>query len=65
MVARAAVGQSGEAVGGVFEEEELVDNYLAELAAQIDILIFERMAEGERPLVIFDATSPVLAMLSS
>ena len=62
VVARAAVSSSGEVTGGILEEEELVDNYLAELAAQIDV--FEHMAEGERPLVIFDATSPVLAMLT-
>ena len=60
VVGRAAVRHDGVTLGGGMHEPEGADNYLAELAAQIDALHHE--AEGGRVIVVFDATSPVWAM---
>lgn len=58
--ARAAIRHDGQMVTGRMREPEGADNYLAELAAQIDALHEE--GEGGRIILVFDATSPVLAM---
>ena len=60
--ARAGVFHDGSMTGGVLEEAEGDDNYLAELAAQIDAL--RHLDEHCRIVVIFDATSPVRSMLN-
>ena len=60
VVARAAMRHDGVAVGGGLHEPEGADNYLAELAAQIDAAHAED--EGGRVIIMFDATSPILAM---
>jgi len=62
---RAAVDHEGNIVGGRFTQEVGVaeDNYHAELAAQLDALHEATRNLGERVIIIFDATSPVLAML--
>ena len=62
VAARAAVRHDGLIIGGVLEEEEGEDNYLAELAAMLDVLA--SLPPGGRILLIFDATSPVIAMRS-
>ena len=59
--ARAAVRHDGRVVGGeLAEDPEHHDNYLAELAAQLDTLSGEKA--GGRVVVIMDATSPVEAL---
>ena len=62
---RAAVDHEGNIFGGRFTQEVGVaeDNYHAELAAQLDALHEATRNLGERVIIIFDATSPVLAML--
>ena len=62
---RAAVDHEGNISGGRFAYEVGVaeDNYHAELAAQLDALYEATRNPGERVIIIFDATSPVLAML--
>ena len=61
VVTRVAINQDGLTVGGELAEEDRTgDNYLAELAAQLDAL--EEAAEGERIIIIFDASSPVHAL---
>ena len=62
---RAAVDHEGNTFGGRFMGEAGVaeDNYHAELAAQLDALSEATRKPGERVIIIFDATSPVLAML--
>ena len=59
-VARAAVRHDGRVLGGRLREPEGADNYIGELAAQLDAAAEE--GEGGRVIVVFDATSPVLAM---
>ena len=46
---------------GVLEEAEGADNYLAEMAAQMDAL--EAEPEGGRLVIITDASSPIAALL--
>ena len=61
VVTRAAVNQDGLVCGGELADDDRAgDNYLAELAAQLDAL--EEEAEGERIIIIFDASSPVYAL---
>ena len=55
--ARAALFHDGTVKGGMLDEEEGNDNYLAELAAQIDAL--EELSPMDRVIVVFDATSPI------
>jgi ribonuclease HI len=62
---RAAIDHEGRVMGGrICEEGFHEDNYIAELAAQLDALT-DAVARGpeERIIIIFDATSPVRAML--
>ena len=59
VVGRAAARHDGTVVAGGLAEEEGQDNYLAELAAQLDALDAE--PPGGRLIVVFDATSPVEA----
>ena len=59
-VARAAVRHDGQVLGGRLREPEGADNYIGELAAQLDAAAAE--GEGGRVIVVFDATSLVLAM---
>ena len=61
VVARAGVRQDGKVLGGRMEETAGADNYLAELAALIDVL--EDAEEGSRVIVVLDATSPPQALL--
>ena len=61
VASRAVVDQDGRARGGRLQEREGTDNYLAELAAQIDAL---SSCEGERVFILFDATSPVKVVRS-
>ena len=58
--ARAAVRHDGRIISGVLDEEEGADNYLAELAAQLDALHAE--PPGGRLIIVYDATSPVSAL---
>ena len=60
--ARAGVFHDGSVVGGVLNDAEGDDNYVAELAAQIDAL--RNLDEHCRVVVVFDATSPVRSMLN-
>ena len=62
---RAAVDHTGKIFGGRIAHEPGVgeDNYHAELVAQLDALEEATRTAGERVIVVFDATSPVLAML--
>jgi len=57
--ARAAARHDGRLFGGRIKAPEGADNYLAELAAHLDALNEE--GAGGRIIIIFDATSPVLA----
>jgi ribonuclease HI len=62
---RAAVDHEGHVLGGrILEKGVKEDNYIAELAAQLDALT-DAIARGpeERVIIVFDATSPVRAML--
>ena len=59
VVARAAARHDGAVFGGRMHEPEGHDNYLGELAAQLDAAAAE--CEGGRVIIMFDATSPVLA----
>ena len=62
---RAAVDHEGHVLGGrIYEEGVKEDNYIAELAAQLDALT-DAVTRGseERVIIVFDATSPVRAML--
>ena len=62
---RAAIDHEGHVLGGrIFEEDMNEDNYIAELAAQLDALT-DATSRGteERVIIVFDATSPVRAML--
>ena len=65
IVTRAAVDHTGRALGGRIANERGVgeDNYHAELVAQLDALDDATRNPEERVIIIFDATSPVLAML--
>ena len=58
--ARAGARHDGQVIGGVLSESEGIDNYLGELAAQIDVL--NSISTGDRVAIIFDATSPVKCM---
>jgi hypothetical protein len=60
VIARAAARHDGVVIAGRMQEAEGADNYLAELAAQLDCAEHEDV--GGRIIIIFDATSPVLAM---
>ena len=62
---RAAIDHEGHVLGGrIFEANVKADNYIAELAAQLDALTDAvRRGSEERIIVVFDATSPVRAML--
>ena len=55
MVGRAAVRHDGVTLGGGMHEPEGADNYLAELAAQIDAVHHE--AEGGWVIIVFQAWS--------
>jgi len=62
---RAAIDHEGHVLGGrICEEDVNEDNYIAELAAQLDALT-DATSRGpdERVILVFDATSPVRAML--
>ena len=62
---RAAADHEGHVLGGrICEAGVQEDNYIAELAAQLDALT-DAIARGpeERVIIVFDATSPVRAML--
>ena len=62
---RAAIDHEGHVLGGrICEEDVNEDNYIAELAAQLDALT-DAISRGteERVIIVFDATSPVRAML--
>ena len=62
---RAAIDHEGHVLGGrILEKGIKEDNYIAELAAQLDALTdaVNRGSE-ERIIIVFDATSPVRAML--
>ena len=62
---RAAIDHEGHVLGGrICEEDVNEDNYIAELAAQLDALT-DAASRGteERIIIVFDATSPVRAML--
>jgi ribonuclease HI len=62
---RTAIDHEGQVLGGrICEEDVNEDNYIAELAAQLDALA-DATSRGneERVIVVFDATSPVRAML--
>ena len=61
VTARGAARHDGLTLGGCIAEPEGADNYLAELAALIDV--FNAEDEGGRVMVVFDATSPVVAWL--
>ena len=64
-VTRAAVDHERHVLGGrICEEDVNEDNYIAELAAQLDA-ITDATSRGteERVIIVFDATSPVRAML--
>ena len=65
IVTRAAVDHTGRTLGGRIMGEQGVgeDNYHAELVAQLDALEEATRTPGERVIIVFDATSPVLAML--
>ena len=57
--ARASVRHDGFVQGGRLEEPEGADNYIDELAAQMDMALAED--RGSRIIVTFDAVSPVKA----
>jgi ribonuclease HI len=62
---RAAIDHEGHVLGGrICEEDVNEDNYIAELTAQLDALT-DATGRGteERVIMVFDATSPVRAML--
>ena len=62
---RVAIDHEGHVLGGrLLEEDVNEDNYIAELAAQLDALT-DATSRGteERVVIVFDATSPVRAML--
>jgi ribonuclease HI len=62
---RTAIDHEGRVLGGrICEGDMNEDNYIAELAAQLDALA-DATSRGneERVIVVFDATSPVRAML--
>ena len=63
---RAAIDHEGHVLGGrsICEGGIKEDNYIAELAAQLDALT-DAVTRGseERIVIVFDATSPVRAML--
>ena len=54
--ARVVCFDNEEVVGGILDEPEGGDNYIGELAGQIDA--FAQLDEHSRVVVIFDATSP-------
>ena len=58
--ARAAIRHDGTVKGGLIWEPEGADNYLAELAAQLDAAAAE--LPGGRIIIVMDATSPVKAI---
>ena len=60
VTARSAIKHDGTILGGRIWEPEGADNYLAELAAQLDAA--NKEDAGGRIIVVFDATSPVQAM---
>ena len=53
--ARAGARHDGHVIGGVLSESEGIDNYLGELAAQINVLNLANAVD--RVATIFDATS--------
>ena len=62
VVARAAARHDGLCLGGEIAREEESDNYLAEMAALIDL--FHYSPAGGRILVMMDATSPVHSLIT-
>ena len=60
VVARTALRHDGVRLGGRMHEPEGADNYIGELAAQLDVANAEDV--GGRIIIVFDATSPSLAM---
>ena len=61
VVSRSAVRHDGEVFGGRMMEPEGHDNYLGELAAEIDAAA--AMEKGARVILVFDATSPMRAVI--
>ena len=61
IVARASVRHDGVVLSGRLEEHVGADNYIAELAAQVDTAW--SLDRGRRVALVFDATSPPQAML--
>ena len=59
VIARSAVRHDGARFGGRVVEPEGADNYLAELAALMDVALASE--PGGRIIIIMDATSPPLA----
>jgi hypothetical protein len=60
--ARAGVFHDGTLVGGVLQEVEGNDNYLGELAGQIDVFGHGSIDKDSRVIVVFDATSPIRSL---
>ena len=60
VLSRAVALSDGRRMGGRIEEVTGSDNYLGELAAQLDAL--SHLPAGGRVAIVFDATSPVTAM---
>ena len=59
VIARSAVRHDGARFGGRIVEPEGADNYLAELAALMDVALVSE--PGGRIIIVMDATSPPLA----
>ena len=60
--ARVACFDNEDVFGGILDEPEGGDNYIGELAGQIDA--FAQLDEHSRVVVVFDATSPIRSMMA-